>query len=111
MTKTTRNSKQKKMVIVMVNEKLIQRIQDNGYENSDEDFILLIDDRAFCDSVVGISDDNRAVYDYEKMAEELAKTYGMSIEDAYDHIEFNILRSLPYFGPTAPIVFNPLQEV
>lgn len=94
----------------MVNEKLIERIRDNGYD-LDEEEIMLIDDRAFCDSVVGISTDSRAVYDYEKMADELAKTYGMSIEDAYDHIEFNILRSLSYFGPTAPIVFNPLQEV
>lgn len=94
----------------MVNEKLLDRIQDNGYDLEEEE-IMLIDDRAFYDSVVGISSDNRVIYDYDKMADELAKTYGMSLEDAHDHIEFNILRSLPYLGANAPIVFNSLQEV
>ena len=93
----------------MINEKLLERLQDNGIDEDEE--VMLIDDPAFLDSVVGISSDGRAVYDYEIMAGELAKRYHMSVEDAYEHIDFNIVRALPHYGSKAPVIFDPIVNM
>ena len=84
-----------------------QKLEDNGYVLEDED-ILLIDDDAYCDSLVGITDEGRAVYDKDKMAEEYAAAYKCSYEEAMEYIEYNVVRALPYYYERAPILFNRL---
>lgn len=93
----------------MVRKKLIERLYDN-FGELDEGTVL-IDNKAFLDSVVGISSDGRAIYNYEIMASELVEQYGMSYEDACDYIDFNIIRALPYYGKQAPIVFDPIVNM
>ncbi|MCH4034738.1 MAG: hypothetical protein LKE85_12220 [Lachnospiraceae bacterium] len=74
---------------------------DNGYEN-----VKLLEDFSYDDALIGVSDDNRAIYDYGKMVDWLVRTEGMTEEDAEEWIEYNTLRALPYFGEDAPIVMH-----
>ena len=82
------------------------RLLDNGWDDAE---IMIIEDDALCESLVGVTSDERAVYDESKMAEEMMQAYGMTYEDAIEHIEFNIVRALPYYGDKAPIIYNPLE--
>lgn len=72
------------------------------------DGVLLID--YFDASLVGITTDGRAVYDYERMIDEYMEDYGCSLEDALDWIHYNTLGSLPYCGDAAPVIFRPVQR-
>ena len=58
-----------------------------------------------------MSHDNRAVYDYEKMAEWLVVNEDFSYEEAVEWIDYNTLRALPYGGPDAPIVVYPIYRL
>ena len=53
---------------------------------------------------IGVSTDNRAVYDYEKMVEWLISTEGFTEEEAIEWIDYNTLRAIGYFGEDAPII-------
>ena len=85
-----------------------EKLIDNGYD-LEEASILLIDDDAYCDSLVGITDDYRAVYDMDLMVEEYAKHYECPPEEALEFIEYNVIRALPYYYEKAPIIFNRLE--
>ena len=74
---------------------------DNGYEN-----VKLLENFSYDDGLIGVSDDNRAIYDYGKMVDWLVKNEGMTEEDAEEWINYNTLRALPYFGEDAPIVMH-----
>jgi hypothetical protein len=63
---------------------------------------------SYDDALIGISDDGRAIYDYEKMIEWLMDEEGWSDEEAIEWIEYNTLRALPYLGEGAPIIMYPL---
>lgn len=85
-----------------------QKLEDNGYDLEDLD-VLLIDDDCYCDSLVGLTDDNRAVYDEDMMVEEFAEYNKCSHEEALEFIEYNVLRALPYYYEKAPIIFRRLE--
>ena len=72
-------------------------INSLGYED-----VVLFDSPSYVDACIGISEDNRAVYDYNKMVETLVKD-GMTTKEAEVFIEYNTLRALPYI-PDSPIV-------
>jgi hypothetical protein len=74
---------------------------DNGYEN-----VKLLENFSYDDALIGVSDDNRAIYDYGKMVDWLVKNEGMTEDDAEEWINYNTLRALPYFGEDAPIVMH-----
>lgn len=73
-----------------------------GYEDS----VILTD---FDDAIIGITTDNRVVYDYDKMVVSLAEQDGMDLADAADFIDYNTIRSLPYAGRSAPIIMYGLN--
>ncbi len=50
------------------------------------------------------------MYDYDKMVEYLVETDNMSEEDAMEFIDYNTIRSLPYYQG-APIVFRSLENL
>lgn len=56
------------------------------------------------DAMIGVSSDGNAVYSYEKMVDCLMRQDGMSDEEAMEWIDYNTIRSLPYFGQQAPII-------
>lgn len=89
----------------MKQEEIKQLIKDLGYES-----VLLFESPSYETAFVGITEDSRAVYDYDKMVEYLVKTDNMSEEDAMEFIDYNTIRSLPYYQG-APIVFRSLENL
>jgi hypothetical protein len=65
---------------------------------------IAFDNHAYDNSIIGTTFDGRAIYDFDKMAEELMNDEGWSEEEAVEWLEVNTLRSLPYAGEKAPLV-------
>jgi hypothetical protein len=84
-----------------VREKLI----DAGYED-----IVILENFSYDDAFIGVSHDDRAVYDYDKMVKWLIDTQGFSETDAIEWIDYNTIRALPYFGEKAPIILYRVEE-
>ena len=76
---------------------------DNGYEN-----VLIFANYSYDDALIGISNDNRAIYDYNLMVEWLIKNEGFTEEEAMEWIDYNTLRATPYMGSGAPIIMYTL---
>ena len=88
-------------LIITAEEKLLE----NGYEG-----IKYLTDFSYDDALIGVTHDNRAVYDYEKMVEWLISTEGFTEEEAIEWIDYNTLRAIGYFGEDAPIIMYPIEE-
>lgn len=56
------------------------------------------------------ANDGRIVYDFERMIEHLMNVDGMSYEDAFEFIEYNTIRAIPYAGANSPIVLNRIDD-
>ena len=79
----------------------IQEINDYAKENDVE--IMLFSNPDFASAIVGISSDNRVIYDYDLMVKDLMNVDKISEIDAIEFIDYNTLRSLPYYS-NSPIV-------
>lgn len=79
----------------MVNEKFRKALQ-NYFEEIEEDLPILFDGHAYDNSIVGITEDGRAVYDYHKMVEEFMKDEDCDETDAMEWVDYNTMRSLGY---------------
>ena len=78
-------------------------ISDYGYED-----IIIFSNPDYASAFIGISEDNRAIYDYNKMIEFLVEEDEMTDIEAIEFIEYNTIRSLPYFE-NAPIIMHSLE--
>ena len=83
-----------------------EKLLENGYEG-----VKYLTGFSYDSALVGVSHDDRAVYDYDLMVEWLMKTEGFTEEEAVDWIDYNTIRALPYMGNDGPIVMNRLLEV
>ena len=81
-----------------------ERLLDAGYDG-----IKYLTNYSYDDALIGVSEDGRAIYDYEKMVEWLMKEEDWSDEEAVEWIETNTLRAIPYMGSDAPIIMYPLE--
>lgn len=79
---------------------------ESGYED-----VVVFSNYSYDDALIGVSSDNRAIYDYEKMVEWLVRNEDFSYEEAADWIDYNTIRALPYGGENAPIIMYPLYEM
>ena len=79
-------------------------------ENTQFDDILVLSNYGYDTAFVGVTTDGHAVYDYDKMVEWLMKKEGWSYEDSVEWIEYNTIRSLPYFEGKVPIIMYPCDE-
>ena len=82
-----------------------EKLLENGYEGT-----KYLTDFSYDDALIGVTSDDRAVYDYDLMVEWLIDTQGWSEEDAVEWIDYNTLRALPYMGPDGPIVLHRFLE-
>ena len=57
-------------------------------------------------AIIGVTYDNRVVYDYDKMVADLMATDGMSLEEAMEFIDYNTIRALSYFESAPVIIYN-----
>lgn len=86
-----------------------------GRENRDllneleyEDAVIL-ENPDYDSAIIGVSEDRRVIYDFDKMVEHLMETDGMTDEEAIEFIEYNTIRALPYFQ-NAPIIMYSLEK-
>ena len=81
-----------------------EKLLEYGYED-----VKYLVNESYDDALIGVSEDNRAVYDFGLMIEWLINKYGWSVEESIEWIEYNTIRALPYFGEGAPIIMYPLN--
>lgn len=81
-----------------------ERIIDAGYDN-----VKYLVDYSYDDALIGVTHDDRAVYDFDKMVEWLVANEGFSADEAVEWVEYNTIRALPYMGDKAPIIMYPLE--
>lgn len=89
----------------MTYEELIQKLEDNGYEN-----VVIFKDYDYASAFVGVTDDGRAVYEYDKMVDYLMSKEDWTYEAAVEWIDYNTIRALPYMGSKAPIIMYRLES-
>lgn len=82
-----------------------EKILVAGYED-----VVLLKDYSYDDALIGVTEDGRAVYDFDKMVRWLVETEGFTDLEAIEWIEYNTIRALPYFGDKAPLIMYPLPE-
>lgn len=87
----------------MTFEEIKEYMCDNGAE---EAYIFDNYETAF----IGISHDDRAVYSFDKMIEYLVINDDCTELEAIEWIEYNTIRSLPYYGENAPIILYTAKE-
>lgn len=75
-----------------------------------EEDTIVFDNPNFDNSIVGITINGNAVYDYSKMVNEMMEDDEISEQDAIDFIEYNTIRALPYAGEMAPVIMFPIEE-
>lgn len=76
------------------------------YSEDQEVELKVFSNPSFNNSIIGISYDNRVIYDYDLMIEDLMEEESIDFEDALEFIEYNTLRALPYMGDNAPIILD-----
>lgn len=86
-------------------DKAEKRLLDNGYDD-----VVYLTDYSYDDALIGVSHDNRAIYDYDLMVQWLMKHEGMTEESAIEWIDYNTIRAIGYFGDGAPIVMYRLED-
>ena len=78
---------------------------DFGYEN-----LIVFENPDYDAASIGVSSDDRVVYDYDKMIACLMDEDGMDADEAADFISYNTIRAIPYAGQGAPIVMFGLDN-
>lgn len=78
-------------------------------DNSPFEDIQIFSNYSYDDAFIGVSHDGRAVYDFDKMVKWLMEKENWSQEKAEEWIEYNTIRSLPYFEGKPPIVIYPCE--
>lgn len=82
-----------------------ERLLNAGYDG-----VVYLTNDSYDDALIGVSEDGRAVYDFDKMVTWLMREEGFSAEDAIEWIEYNTIRAITYAGSNAPIIMYPLQD-
>ena len=82
-----------------------EKIQEAGYED-----VVILSNYSYDTALIGVTEDGRAVYDYEKMIRWLIATEGWTQEEAIEWIEYNTIQALPYMGDKAPLIMYPLPN-
>lgn len=78
-----------------------QTLTDLGYDD-----VILLEPKELDEAIVGISHDNRAIYDYDLLVKSFIKCDNISEDDAIEWIDHNTIRSLPYQVKSPIIMYN-----
>lgn len=82
-----------------------EKILEAGYED-----VTILANYSYDSALIGVTEDGRAVYDYEKMIDWLVETEGFTEMEAIEWIDYNTIRALPYMGDKAPLIMYPLPS-
>lgn len=83
-----------------------EKILAAGYED-----VVIFENYSYDDALIGVTEDGRAVYDFDKMVAWLVETEDFTAEEAIEWIEYNTIRALAYMGDDAPIIMYPLEGI
>lgn len=67
-----------------------EKLLEAGYED-----VKIFKNFSYDSALIGVSEDNRAIYNFELMVEYLMETQGWTEVESIEWIEVNTLRSLP----------------
>ena len=81
-------------------------LENEGYED-----VLIFKDFSYDTALIGVTTENNAVYDYDKMITYLVEECGFSVDDAVEWIDYNTVRSLGYYGGNTPIIMYRLSNL
>ncbi len=81
------------------------RLLENGYEG-----VKYLTSFSYDTALIGVSHDDRAIYDYDLMVEWLIREEGFTEEEAVEWIDYNTIRALPYMGADGPIILHRFLE-
>lgn len=81
--------------------------EDNGVEEG----VLLLTNHSYDNSIIGVTEDGRAIYDMNKMVGEFAEDENCDELEAIEWIEYNTVRALPYMGERCPIIITPIDDI
>ena len=82
-----------------------EKLLDNGYEG-----IKYLTNFSYDTALIGVTHDDRAVYDYNLMVQQLVEEEDFTEEEAMEWIDYNTVRALPYMEPGAPVILYPFME-
>ena len=71
-----------------------------------EECPIILDNHYYDNSIIGITNDNRLVYDYNKMIREFARDEGCDEIEAQEWVDYNTMRAIPYMGEMRPIILQ-----
>lgn len=80
-----------------------QYIEDQGYDS-----VVVFEDPDYAPAFIGITHDDRAAYDYNRMVLYLIEENGMSEDEAVEFISYNTIRALDYIEK-GPVVIYPAE--
>jgi len=80
-----------------------EKLENWGYED-----VVVFDNPGYDDALIGVSHDNRAIYDMEKMIDWLVEKDGMTEEEALEFIDYNTIRACDYIADS-PIVMYKVE--
>lgn len=78
---------------------------DNGYDD-----VNYLTNYSYDDAIIGVTTDDRVVYDFNKMVTWLCKELNIDRLEAIEHIENNTLKQLPFFEKGAPLIMYPIER-
>lgn len=81
-----------------------EKLLREGYEG-----VVVFEGFSYDSALVGVSTDNRGIYDYHLMIEWLMREEGFTEEEAVEWIDYNTIRALPYAGPYGPLIMTRLE--
>ena len=84
-----------------------EQLIEDGYL---DEYALRLDTPPFDDAIIGTDHNGRLVYSLEKMICDFAKENNCSEWDAAEFIDYNTIRSLPYFGDMAPVIMYDITD-
>lgn len=86
----------------MYENKAREKLLAEGYED-----VVIFEDFSYDTALIGVTEDNRAVYEFDLMVDWLMDNAGFKdVLEAVEWIEYNTIRALPYMGESAPIIMS-----
>ncbi|MBQ3634694.1 MAG: helix-turn-helix transcriptional regulator [Bacteroidales bacterium] len=76
----------------------------------DLDDAVVLESPDYVSAVIGVSEDGRVVYSYDKMIRHLVESDGMDPEEAMEFIDYNTIGALPYAGEKSPIIVYDIDN-
>ena len=88
----------------------MEKINKEWLECGDDHSFYLIGDsdrEAFYPAIIGLAKDKSHIaYSYEKLTRCFMNKEGWDWDEAMEWIDYNVIRTLPYYGSKAPVILS-----